>query len=83
MSTPSSKLKEKLDELSGQAKSVETLKKHFDVTVDQNLSINPKSCNIKNPFPSAEMFPKLPPGITIQSGTSHWNCWHISMLIVF
>ena len=25
-----------------EAKSVETLKKHFDVTVDQNLSINPK-----------------------------------------
>ena len=38
---------------------------------------------MSSPFASADTLPRLPPGITIQSGTSQSNCSMISIPTVF
>ena len=38
---------------------------------------------MSKPAPSALTLPRLPPGMTIQSGTFQSNCWTISMATVF
>ena len=42
-------------------------------------SIRPSSSIISKPAPSAETLPRLPPGMTTQSGTSQSSCCTISM----
>ena len=45
--------------------------------------MSPSSFIIWKPAPSALTLPRLPPGMTTQSGTSQSNCCTISMATVF
>jgi len=48
-----------------------------------SFSMRPRSRIIRRPLPSAETFPRLPPGMTITSGTCQSNCCTTSMPTVF
>ena len=45
--------------------------------------MKPASYSSKNPFPNAAVLPRLPPGMTTQSGTRQSNWSAISIAMVF